>query len=247
MKNISSIKNRNDKTLCAKNCFFRRSITLLLAIFFLLPGYVSSKEGATEKTLIVYYSRTGKTKLVSETLKNHLSADLIEVKDLKDRKGTWGYVTAAFDAIFNRHTPIEPEKIDLSPYQAVIVATPIWNWKISTPIHTFLEANRFDGKKVMFITNANIHLMKYEQYGDDAPFMKRFLKDYIRGKKKAAQSLFMTSGGNYIGHYHLETEGKTSDGIIEDTLKFADDIKHIISRGKMDMAEKVTPLHDMMM
>ena len=86
--------------------------------------------------------------------------------------------------------------------------------------------------------------MQYELNGDDAPFVKRSLKDYIRVKKKPAQFLFITGGRTYLGHYHLETEGKTREDIIGDTLKFADDIRRIISRGKMDVAEAAKVQND---
>jgi flavodoxin len=244
MGNIISIKNKKDCTMFIKNRVLTKSIFLLLTISLLMPWHAFAKENATGETLIIYYSRTGKTKLICETLQKHLNADLLEIKDLKEREGTWGYLTAAFDAILNRHTPIEPEKIDFSPYQAIIVASPVWNWKISTPVHTFFDANKFDGKKVVLITNANIHIMKYEQYGEDASFVKRFLKDYIRGKQKKARSVFMTGSGKYVGHYHLETKEKTDEEIIEETLKFVDDIKHNIASDRIDVAKRIERLHD---
>ena len=244
MRNINLIKNKKDYIMFAKNNVFKRGVFFLLTIFLLMPGYASAEEGIVEKTLVTYYSRTGKTKLICETLKKYLNADLLEIKDLKDREGTWGYLTAAYDVIFNRHTPIEPEKINFSPYQSIVVASPVWNWKISTPIHTFFDANKFDGKKVVLITNANIHIMKYEQYGEDASFVKRFLKDYIRGKKKTARSVFMTGSGKYVGHYHLETKEKTDEEIIEDTLKFTDDIKQTISPDGIDVVKRIDLLQD---
>ena len=244
MQNVSLNKNKKYYTLFAKSRVFTRGVFLLFTILLLTPWHTFAKENPKAGTLIIYYSRTGKTKLICETLRNTLNADLLEIKDLKNREGTWGYLTAAFDAIFNRHTPIKPERIDVSPYQSIIVASPVWNWKISTPIHTFFDANNFDGKKVILITNANIHIMKYEQYGEDASFVKRFLKDYIRGKKNAARSIFMTDDGKYVGHYHLETQEKTDEEIIEETLKVIDDIKHNISSERMDVAKKFELLHD---
>jgi len=196
MRNINLIKNKKDYIMFAKNNVFKRGVFFLLTIFLLMPGYASAEEGIVEKTLVIYYSRTGKTKLISET------------------------------------------------YQSIVVASPVWNWKISTPIHTFFDANKFDGKKVVLITNANIHIMKYEQYSDDASFVKRFLKDYIRGKKKTARSVFMAGSGEYVGHYHIETKERTDEEIVEDTLKFADDIKQTISPDGIDVAKRIEQLQD---
>jgi len=244
MQSINSIRNENNYVMSSRKDLLKRSVFFLLTIFLLIPGHASAEESTVENTLIIYYSRTGKTKLICETLQKYLNADLLEINDLKDREGTWGYLTAVCDAIFNRHTPIEPEKIDFSHYQSIIVASPVWNRKISTPIHTFFDANKFDGKKVVLITNANIHIMKYEQYGEDASFVKRFLKNYIRGKKKTARSVFMTGSGKYVGHYHLETKEKSGEEIIEETLKFVDDIKHNISPDRIDVAKRIERLHD---
>ena len=83
MENIHLIKNKDDYSILKVGIFF------LLTILLLLPWNVSAIEGDVEKTLIVYYSRTGKTKLICETLKNHLGTDSIQISDLKDREGTW--------------------------------------------------------------------------------------------------------------------------------------------------------------
>ena len=39
------------------------------------------------KTLIIYYSDSGSTKIMARTLSMNLKADIIGIKDLKNRKG----------------------------------------------------------------------------------------------------------------------------------------------------------------
>ena len=208
---------------------FKISFASLLITFFLLPISLPAEDNPTEKSLIIYYSRTGKTKLVSEILQKNLNTDILEIKDPKDRSGSWGYIKSAYDAFTHNHTPIEPEKLDLSPYSIIVIATPIWSWNLSTPIHTLFEKNRFDGKKIVLITTANIHIMKYEQYGDDASFIKRFLKDYLRGKREVAASAVSNSGGKFIGHYHIPTKEKTDSEIIDEAMKCFDYVKGVLS------------------
>jgi multimeric flavodoxin WrbA len=111
----------------------------------------------------------------------------------------------------------------------VIIATPIWSWNVSTPIHTLFERNRFDGKKLILLTTANIHIMKYEQFGKEAPFIKRYLKDYLRDKRKAAVSEVIRAGGDFIGHYHFETQAKTDDQLIDQTLQCVEYVKEKLS------------------
>ena len=58
------------------------------------------------KTLVVYYSRTGFTKLVAEMIADKLGADCKEIIDKTDRKGVLGYLKAARDAMQKKKTKI---------------------------------------------------------------------------------------------------------------------------------------------
>jgi len=199
-------------------CSIIRFLLLLLLFIPPLNAYASD-------TLLIYYSRTGKTKIVADTLKEKLDIDTFEIEELKDRSGTWGYITAAYDAFLHNHSPIEPQKIDMTGYNNIIVASPIWSWNLCTPIHTLFEKNRFDGKKIVLVTTANIHIMKYEQVGEDANFIKKFLKDYLRGKRKIAEDEILKAGGNFVGHCNIATKEKTDQEIIDEAIKCGDYIK----------------------
>ena len=54
----------------------------------------------------------------------------------------------------------------------------------------------------------------------------------------------MAGDGNYVGHYHIETQEKTNEEIIENTLKYADDIEKILSLDRLDFAKRIERLHD---
>jgi flavodoxin len=221
------MNNRGLKII--KSTFLKLSVCLLLAAFMQIPAIVFSEENDAAKTLIIYYSRSGKTRLISETLAKNIGADILEIKDPKDRSGWWGFMIAGLDAFRHIHTPIEPERPDVDSYSTLIIATPIWSWNVSTPIHTLFEKNSFDGKKLILLTTANIHIMKYEQFGDDAPFIKRYLKGYLRDKRKAAETEVINTKGDFIGHYHFETQNKTDEQLIEQTLQCADYVKGKLS------------------
>ena len=211
-----------------KNVLIISSAVLLITVI-LIPLSLPAEDNLAEKPLIIYYSRTGKTRLVSEILHKNLDADILAINDPKDRSGLWGYMKSAYDAFTQNHTPIEPANLDISPYAVIIIATPIWSWNLSTPIHTLFEKNRFDGKQIVLITTANIHIMKYEQYGDDASFIKRFLRDYLRGKRAVAVSAVSNSGGTFIGHYHIPTKEKTDSEIVDEAMKCFDYVKRTIA------------------
>jgi menaquinone-dependent protoporphyrinogen IX oxidase len=212
------------------NSLSKKIAVLALSLFLLLPLPSLAADAATGKTLIIYYSRTGNSRLISHILQKELNAQVLEIKDLEDRSGTLGYAGAGFDGFFDRHTTIEPAKADLSPYSNIVIVSPIWNWKLSTPIHTFLDSNRLDGKTVVLFTNGNNDIRKYEQYDDNAPWIKRFFRDYIRDKSKGSRDYVTgAAGGNYVRHCHIETLEASQDQVMERTIKQLDNVKSALS------------------
>ena len=190
-------------------------VTLTFFLFTLSCAFAT--EPTTGKILILYYSRTGKTKLACETLQKPLGATMLEIKDLKDRSGRWGFFTGALASLFGMHTEIEPEHPDLAPYSCIILASPIWTGKLSPAIRTLIAKNRFDGKKVVLFTTTNA-----------------FEKEEAKEKAKA---LITAQGGKALGYYQVTSMKKvndkkierTDDEIITDTLKFVPEIQKIFS------------------
>ncbi len=211
------------KIMAVKNAFRKTGFAFLS--FFLIAAGLSYAEANHSDTLVLYYSRTGKSALVAETLRNRLGADMLEIKDLKDRAGLWGFIGAALDSFYNRYTSIEPAQPDLSSYSNIVVVSPVWNWKLSVPIHTVLKHNNFEDKKLIAFTTANIDIKKYAHFGDDAPFVKRFLRDYLNNKRKEMVALVSGTGADISGHYHIATEGKPNQEIKRDTLQYVIDLK----------------------
>jgi flavodoxin len=90
----------------------------------------------------MYYSRSGNTKKVAETLKDYIKADLEEVIDEKNRKGVIGWIMAGKDAGEKSLTKIREPKKDPGEYELVIIGSPIWNDTVSTPIRTYITMNK---------------------------------------------------------------------------------------------------------
>ena len=225
----------------SKNQIMRKSVLCLLIAFLLVPKYIPAEEHLGDKTLIVYYSRTGKTRLLCDVLQQQISSDILEVKPVDEdryRSERIGYYTAAFDSVFNRYIPIEPEQPDFSSYSSIIIVSPVWNWKLSAPIRSLIHTNqgKFDGKKMVFITNANEPVTKYEKYGDDAPFLKRYFRDFLRDKCVAMKSFVESSGCEINGYHHVATEEKTDEQIVKKISSLIPDIKKEL-HGKINLAK----------
>jgi flavodoxin len=199
----------------------KRSCKILLActvaaLIFTMPLAYAQESGAG-KILILYYSRTGNTKLCCEALQKELGADMIEIKDLKNRSGGWGFFTGAVGSMFDVHTDIDPVKPDLSPYKNIIIASPIWTGTLSTAIRTLIDENRWDGKNVILFTTTN------------AAEKEKYIE---KSKARVAKN-----GALVVGYCQIVVKKEVADKkidkqkqeIIEDALKFVPDIKKAFS------------------
>jgi len=102
------------------------------------------------KSLVVFYSLTGKTKLVSETIAEALQAKLVEVEEVKPRrKGFVTYFTGGFAAITNKGSKISPINVDLNQYDTVFIGSPVWASRPAPAINSFIYANNFESQSIV--------------------------------------------------------------------------------------------------
>jgi flavodoxin len=102
------------------------------------------------KTLIVYYSRTGTNKKIAKSLQQNLGADIEEIIDKKNRKGFFGLISGGLDVAGQKLTQIEPEKIDPTSYDLVILVSPIWGGIITPALRSYIKKNKVKFKKIAF-------------------------------------------------------------------------------------------------
>lgn len=96
------------------------------------------------KALVVYYSRSGNTKLAGEAIARALACESEEILDKKDRSGVIGWIFAGKDAQAGNWTEIAEPKKKPPDYGLVVVGTPIWAGNVTPAIRTYLD--RFKGK-----------------------------------------------------------------------------------------------------
>ncbi len=106
------------------------------------------------ETLVVYYSRTGKTKLVAEKIAQELGADIDEVIDEKNRRGWIGFLRGGYDATVSSKTKIAEAKKNPRDYDLIIIGTPVWNSRPSPAVRTYLGNNDLSGKKTAIFCTA---------------------------------------------------------------------------------------------
>ena len=106
------------------------------------------------RALVAYYSRSGNTRRVAETIASELGADLEPITDLADRRGILGYLRAGRDAIRGRGTGIGEPVHDPGAYDLVVIGTPVWASAVTPAVRTYLA--RYAGRlpdAALFLTH----------------------------------------------------------------------------------------------
>jgi flavodoxin len=108
------------------------------------------------KPLVVYYSLTGKTKLVAQVIAEALNATLVEITEIKPRKlGPSFYAIGGFEARMNKGSKINPIDIDLKQHETIFIGSPIWNSRPAPAINSFIYQTNFEGRSIIpFFTMA---------------------------------------------------------------------------------------------
>lgn len=102
--------------------------------------------------LFIYYSNTGSGEVVASKMAS-LGYELRKVQPKKDlpKKFFFKVVTGGFLASLNVKTKLVDYDNDISSYEKIVIGSPIWNGRLSTPINTVLNETNFEGKDVSFI------------------------------------------------------------------------------------------------
>ena len=102
------------------------------------------------KILVAYYSRTGTTKKVACAISRLLRCDSEQILDEKSRAGLIGYMRSVREAALKKLGRIKKTKGNPDKYDLVIIGTPVWAFNMSSPIRTYISANKDFFKKVAF-------------------------------------------------------------------------------------------------
>ena len=102
------------------------------------------------KTLVVYYSLTGHTRQIAEAIAAKHDADLEFIKDTFNRDKGLGRPRSAIEGLLGLCSRIAPPKHDPSEYDLVVVGTPVWAARLSSPVRTYLRQQCASLKRVAF-------------------------------------------------------------------------------------------------
>jgi flavodoxin len=107
------------------------------------------------KSLVIFYSRSGNTRIIAHAIADSSKSDIEEIIDKKKRLGRFGFLSAGKDATFRKLTKIDDVKNDPLKYDLIILGTPVWNGKMAPAIRTYIKEFKDKIKKVAFFVTAD--------------------------------------------------------------------------------------------
>jgi len=102
------------------------------------------------KSLVLYYSYSGKTKALAAKKAAELGADIEEVTEVKRCSIFKAFTAGAFRAIKRRKTEIVPIKSELKNYDQIIIMAPVWASNPAPAFNSIIELIP-PGKKVELV------------------------------------------------------------------------------------------------
>lgn len=112
------------------------------------------------KTLVAYFSATGRTAKVAELLADALGADIHEIQPkVPYTKADLNWLNKkSRSSVEMNNKAFRPEiaksNVQIDSYDVIFLGFPIWWYVAPTIINTFLESHSFSGKKIVLFATS---------------------------------------------------------------------------------------------
>ena len=106
--------------------------------------------GNLGKVLVVYYSLSGNTRAIAESIRAKTGADIYEIKTKSAfASGPKLYLEVKKQIKTGKYPELQGDMPDFESYDLIFVGSPVWWYTAATPALAFLEQADFKGKKVV--------------------------------------------------------------------------------------------------
>ena len=103
------------------------------------------------KKIFIYYSNTGNGDIVAEYIKDKVDIRKVIPKKELPKSFFFKIMTGGFYTIINYKPKLINFDSNIDEYDEVIIGSPIWNARLSSPINAVLDKLDLSNKKVYFI------------------------------------------------------------------------------------------------
>ena len=103
------------------------------------------------KTLLVYYSLEGNTKLIADAIAEEIDCDVIQLIPKNDvpKKGFMKYVWGGKQVVLNENPELEPFDKNFDSYDLIIIGSPVWAGSFAPAFNTLFSQVSLKNKKVV--------------------------------------------------------------------------------------------------
>lgn len=98
------------------------------------------------KTLIVCYSFGGKTKKAASCLADQIKADFVQLQTMGNSFRLFSLITGVARTCLHRSQEILPLEEDISSYERIIIAGPVWAGRPAPAVQEFIHQYALAGK-----------------------------------------------------------------------------------------------------
>lgn len=93
------------------------------------------------QVLVVSYSHTGTCRRLAQLLCSQQGWPLAEIEDARPRAGAWGTLRCVLDSLLRRQPAIRYDGPRAERFDAVVLVSPIWVYRMAGPMRTFIAHN----------------------------------------------------------------------------------------------------------
>ncbi len=104
------------------------------------------------KVLAVAYSYTGTSRRLAQLLVAQQQWTLAEVREARSRSGVAGTWRCLLDSFFHRRPKIHYDGPNPSEFDAVVLVSPIWAYRLAGPMRSFVASQRASLRDVAMIS-----------------------------------------------------------------------------------------------
>ncbi|MGE5280020.1 MAG: flavodoxin family protein [Deltaproteobacteria bacterium] len=146
------------------------------------------------RTLVIYYSFDGNTRLIAEALAREIGADLLELKPEREppHHGFSKFFWGGFQVMMKRVPALLPFEYHPSDYDLLFIGTPVWAFTYTPALAAFFDRFPVTGKKVALFCcsggacGRTLAKMRRRLWGNDIVGEKHFVEPLRRQPQDAA-------------------------------------------------------------
>ncbi len=165
------------------------------------------------KSLVIYYSFSGNTRIIAESIAHEANADIFELKIAKQppKNIVWKFLWMGKSILMIKSPKLEKIDISFEDYDLIFIGTPVWALTYAPPLRSFFRDFKIKNKQIaMFCTHGGFKGKVLKKIKDELdgniivgcidfvePFSRneeRYIKNVIVWTKQIVKAMSVSNG-----------------------------------------------------